>query len=433
MIFKDGTKVIVNETYIGRTPEIQKFYNEFSRIRKPYIGSKKVPTAKECKVLEDYCKKIFGFDKIFIDIIIDDNMNAFTYPVTYNIFLNPDKYIITTRDGGYKFSKDSKINCYSVITRGLFNSIHITDEEVFAIYLHEIGHSFTTRGKYGLELSKIIVFSDVITVAYDLVTLVMNNPLLVPAQIEELILRTNIGKDVKISINDIIRTGTFNNAKLGYYSIKNLYNVILNSFIYTITIPMTAIMSVPIRVLTWIFELFGKIFNNPKRVQEYISDDFAVIYGFGPELESALYKITDKKYDKSNIVKHTFLNSNTPLANFATFLDKTLYEFSWTLGVYPSNNKRAHQMRKTLIHELDNIDIKSKLKDEIRDDIYRMCKNAEYIADKQDYMIKNKDDAILAMKKIISANDGKYNANWIEKIFIDTNSLDDSFDHFNID
>lgn len=38
MVFNEGSKVVVNEAYVGRTPEIQKFYNDFCSIRKKYIG-----------------------------------------------------------------------------------------------------------------------------------------------------------------------------------------------------------------------------------------------------------------------------------------------------------------------------------------------------------------------------------------------------------
>ena len=76
MIFNEGSKVVVDEAYVGRTPEIQKFYNDFSKLRDKYIGSRKLPTPKECEVMEKHMEKIFGFKAVHFEVEINDDINA---------------------------------------------------------------------------------------------------------------------------------------------------------------------------------------------------------------------------------------------------------------------------------------------------------------------------------------------------------------------
>lgn len=110
MIYTEGSKVVVNEVYMGRTPEIQKFYDNFSKLRNKYIDTIKTPNDAEYKTIEKHIEKIFGFSIVHFEISPSQSVNAFTYPVAGNIFMDTDKYIRTTRNGGYKYDKEAQVS-----------------------------------------------------------------------------------------------------------------------------------------------------------------------------------------------------------------------------------------------------------------------------------------------------------------------------------
>lgn len=46
---------------MSRTPEIQKFYDDFSKLRNKYVDTIKTPNDAEYKMIEKHIEKIFGF------------------------------------------------------------------------------------------------------------------------------------------------------------------------------------------------------------------------------------------------------------------------------------------------------------------------------------------------------------------------------------
>ena len=136
--------VFVNEVYLGKVPEVEAIFEEFCKFRHEYslirTGKYNKNTAKLEKMIEDF----WGFSAFSLMVDPSPVPNAYTYPVACSIDVNPADYIVTTSKG-YRFNSTSKTACVSYITRGLLKNDNFTDEEVFAAFLHEIGHSFVHR------------------------------------------------------------------------------------------------------------------------------------------------------------------------------------------------------------------------------------------------------------------------------------------------
>ena len=90
---------------------------------------------------------LWGFKAFSLSIDPSSTPNAFTYPVATSLDIDPTDYIITDSKG-YRFTKQAKVAAISKITAGLFTNKAFTDEECFAIFLHEVGHSFVHRSPY---------------------------------------------------------------------------------------------------------------------------------------------------------------------------------------------------------------------------------------------------------------------------------------------
>ena len=188
----------LNEMYFGKTPNLLSLEDLIGKFRKKYDKSKPMSNMADYRemirdpILNKIARLIadsFGFCEAVITLARDNTINAYTltFPVTDKGALgnngaqinekNRKGVIIVNNDGFFFDKRKFPTNILVCIDIGLIFSRQLTEPEIVAVLLHEIGHSFSKIivGKYltgradekfadefagmygyGLEISKVL-------------------------------------------------------------------------------------------------------------------------------------------------------------------------------------------------------------------------------------------------------------------------------------
>lgn len=344
--------MIFNEVYIGRIPEIESLFSVFSDARQTYINKGKLAGIKKLSVVEKHVEDLFGFYCFSIGIESTNVINAYCYPVTTSMDVDPS-ISMYTNSKGYHFNKKDKIGSICRITSGLYDNDNFTDEEVFAIFLHEIGHNFVNRSPEidALQDSykSMICTNVILTVMRDLLLgpagLVMG---WIDGDYMNIMTSSNFTKKFIIGYEKALKKVPFIDiTRYGYHAMKSKIIGVMNGFVNGI-MHITGVSRVVAQAN----------YNMAKRQQKYskkdnpnaysrslerLSDDFVTTYGYGPELSRALLKMGNDDYSKS---KKLF---------YIKFVEDTYnlqYEYINTLGSHPSTSDRVIKMAENIEYEL---------------------------------------------------------------------------------
>ena len=344
--------MIFNEVYIGRIPEIEKIFNVFSDARDTYKKNK-LAGIKKLSIVESHVEYFFGFEKFSLGIEPTNTINAYCYPVTTS--LDSDPYLgMYTDSKGYHFSKHDKLGAICRITSGLFDNDNFTNEEVFAIFLHEIGHNFVNRSPEidaMQDAYKSMVSTNIImTVLKD----ILLGPIgLVKGWLDDdymtIMTSTNFTKKFIISYEKALKKFPFLDiTRYGYHAIKSKIVGVFNGLVSGIG-HITGLNRIVARSNYNQAKAYQKTTkkDNPNayaRSLERLSDDFVSIYGFAPQLSSALVKMGNDNYSKNRKIFYIKFIEDTYNLQF---------EYINTLGSHPSTSDRVFKMIENLNHELN--------------------------------------------------------------------------------
>lgn len=422
--------MIVQEVYIGRIPEIEEMFNEFKELRSTYKIWKTGNTAKRTAKIEKMIEDLWGFGSFCLSIDPSSEPNAFTFPVATSLDIDPTDYIQTTSKG-YRFNKKANVAAISKITKGLFCNQAFTDEEVFATFLHEIGHSFVHRSPYiaaQQDIYKSIFISQIIMQI--IIGILTSNPFQITDATSAALTSTNFYKKFIADLNKnikkipILRDLTnFGDAGLGL--VKN----IIGDISYTI-ITGTGISALSSMYSKWEYDSYIKKQNKLtghqnaySRSAERLSDDFATMYGFGTYISSALIKMSNPD-NQGSFMKVT--HSIPVLKNIFNKSDALAHEVNGLLGAHPSNADRMLNILSSMESDLNNDkNIPDKAKKELRANIKQQKKLIQDIKN-QTYKIKNKNEYIEALTVL-----GLYNGDsedFLEKKYTDRKELKKFYD-----
>ena len=344
--------MIFNEVYIGRIPEIEALFSIFSDARQTYINKGKLAGIKKLSDVEKQVENLFGFYCFSIGIEPTNVINAYCYPVTTSIDIDPSASMYTDSKG-YHFNKKDKIGSICRITSGLYDNDNFTDEEVFAIFLHEIGHNFVNRSPEIDALQD----SYKSMICTNVILMVLRDLLMGPAGLAmgwisgdymNIMTSSNFTKKFIISYEKALKKfPAINIAQYGYLAIKSK----IGGAIYGLTDSIMHITGTNRLVAQINYNMAKKQQEHPRednpnaytRSLERLSDDFVNTYGYGPELSKALIKMGNDNYSKS---KKIF---------YIKFIEDTCnlqYEYINTLGSHPSTSDRVIKMAENMEYEL---------------------------------------------------------------------------------
>jgi hypothetical protein len=322
----------INETYFGKTSEILDIEKTISIIRKKYTTKHPIDTIiNDPRILELGTKisKAFGFRKVYFGFDPIVQYNCYTVPVRQSRYGDLSEKYTVSKDG-IKYKPDAECDVLIVATTTLFFDKKLTDGEVMATILHEIGHSFT-EAVVPIELGLDVFKRSLQAFAISFMAVV-----------------TKKAKNNLPVIEDIVQTMS---------NIVSTAPGFINKYI-----PETPITKKL---------LLGVATNTDKRryIDEKFADQFAAMYGYGTELSSVLSKIdyTKKTKDPSGEI-NKLIDLTCGLVNISTEV-----MFSYT----PMLAARMKSSIQVLEHEIKT---NKALTPELREDLEKQISDINLLA-----------------------------------------------------
>ena len=318
-------RTVLNEVYFGETSDIKKLQSCLSAFRKRCMKDKdskavKANTYEELIAFNRQAEKTFGFVNFCLTVQSSCGVNACTFPITSTLDAgNHKKYLAPTKDG-IKYTKEANYSCIVFIYYDLLLMKSVTDREILAILLHEIGHNFSSNFDKKIDIFDDIKYSYMIS---DLITDAANAAVRPLKAIE--------------TIKDTIQYGSkysvmFSNSLEKYMNqhlpnvvvardtmkriISNALNVVKQLYLITGHIgKIIAMENDPIKYIEdWLdgkkqkttiktfVSVRGLLSHLLGYNDEKLADSFATMYGYGDDLAKGLVKIEglETKHYKNN-------------------------------------------------------------------------------------------------------------------------------------
>lgn len=322
----------INEAYFGKTPEILDIERAMSKVRNKFnIKSplREVIEDKDTLLFADKIAKAFGFKKVYFGLDPSNVYNCYTIPIRQARYGDlTEDYVVTKT--GIKYKEECKYETLIVSTTALFFDKNITDGEMMAVILHEIGHSFTEA------VVPIQVFFDIYREA-------------IYNRIMTILIISKKKADSVVPDTSKLLDRVFNIFK----KIPDLARKILpdspttQSFILTL----------------------GRASDRRRYIDEKFSDQFAAMYGYGPELASVLTKIDyDKKYKDPSGEMGKLLDSVEGLINVS---------LEALLSNTPMLASRMRSSTQLLEHEIRN---NKAMTPELKEDLRKQIEEIDVLA-----------------------------------------------------
>ena len=424
--------MIFNEVYVGRKPELEHMCALMGEARALYMNNKVGAARKKLSEIEPLVEDFFGFKSFSLDIDPDTDINAFTQPTVFSLMTDVNKALYTTNNG-YKLKKEAKLAAISKITSGLFGNENFTDEEVFAIFLHEVGHSFVTRSPLMDAQIKTIRAQQTTNLFLEL-AIRMIIPPLAAAKAFEIFERTNLAKRINAEMNKAAKKIPILNG-INYRidrGVTSLFSGISHFWDFITTV--TGINTITGAVSNLIGKALKTNKNNEARAfdrsNERLADDFVTTYGYGEQLSTALMKMQNRAYIKSSYVK--FCDSVPIINKIYEFNRRLAYEYVWAIGAHPSSPDRILSIIENMEHDIKTSkDLSDKDKKALTEQLKATKKIADDTVKDLGEISKNK-DAYLKSLNILGFKNGS-SENDKERSYTNMDKLDNRFDDLHED
>ena len=363
---------IVNEVYFGETPGIMSCFNAFAAWRSKYVMAQKVymmnMNADSDPLKSKFIAEIereFGLYSFSFMIVNLDQVNAFTIMPAINVNCKlRGANRVEFRKDGYRFKKECQVSILTFCFAGLFFNNEISNREVFAILLHEIGHNF--QDLISDKMNTLGTASTIYRVIRIIADLIINKQL--PSVLYALSIDA-VGNVVSKALNNL--TLEDQNNIINYMNI--IYGVFANTIkLGTDTLHAFGFILNPVGIYTnvaknLVIQFLGKIISAPVAVHDYYgevsADKFAAHYGFAADLNTGLNAMTvgagmQAYYDKIPILAHYNALMMLPIETVAYAIDE-----------HPRLSVRCKNTIKSLETDLNDPRISPKLKKQLKADL----------------------------------------------------------------
>lgn len=356
---QDNFMQVLNEVYFGRTASINALFNAYCDWREPFISSTKYYTGeyknvynKDMQTFRDMVCKQFGFKTFSYNVLPIAVPNSFTMssflPLSNR---TPDKIIIDKN--GYRFKDNTIVSSIVAVYPELIFNPEYSNEENFAIFLHEIGHNFqsavnnTMFGLKGAEAIILAFMGSIPGLLYNDYTYTVVNA--IQNKLSDIKVLSTIYSCVSTIVYALTRCKTF---------IQGWSNVLL--------IPIGSVLSFVYRL-----ESFLRSIADLSAIEGYygerFADGFAASYGFGEALSSALRKMdtyitveptVDDLINKAPIIGHIMNAACLPGMMLCGIID-----------VHPNTASRCYSIIKDLKTDLNDPSLSPELKKQLKKEI----------------------------------------------------------------
>lgn len=419
--------MIIQEVYLGQTSEIKEIFEEFKKLRNTYKVWKTGSNSKQTAKIEKLIENLWGFKAFSLSIDPSNTPNAYTYPVANSIDIEPGDLIETTSKG-YRYKKGSNVAAISKITKGLFTNTSFSDEEVFAVFLHEIGHSFVHRSPLITAQQEIYKTSVIIAILQEIILgIITVNPILIQQALQTGLYSSNFYKLVKANFMKATkRIPLLREVDIAFDAVLGLFGNTVQNILYFI---MTG------TGLSYLAGKYSKFeYDNITKKQieisghqnayyrssERLSDDFANMYGFGPYLSTALIKMENPDNQGSFMA---ITHSIPVLKTIFNKSDALIIELNGAIGAHPSSPDRIISILNGMETDLKNDKtMPDKVKKELRSNIVEIKKVIQNLKNNEGDISKNKNEYLQALT-VLGIKQGS-TEDFQEKKFTDRKALE---------
>ena len=367
---------IINEVYVGRLPEIEQMIKDVHAIREEYNAKGNISVLKSTKVLEKHIEQMWGFKAFIVDIYISNYPNAYTESAGTCLGCDMDSVIEYTNKG-YRFSPKSNICAVTKIATSLLSDKSITDEEILAILLHEVGHSFVERStKVNTVVKECKNSAFIMYIIYAMFLLLSLNPFAANMYLKAAIKQSTFLNRIMTESEKIIKNiPGLRHIKMGINQIIASLEDALQK--YSISSTRENYDKDTLKQANkQKKQAQDKLKKNKltqqqayERSLERLSDDFANTYGLSLPLASGLLKI-------GNTYKYGAL-ADMKITDLQKKIDDVISEATDAMGVHPGNCDRLLAMIDALEQDYKTLKVDEKIKAQMKQDIDALKKLAK--------------------------------------------------------
>lgn len=414
MLSEGGVEAIAMEAYYGRSKELKQIEAEFNaiikEIRKVYTDKmdpfayhemlQKIIVSNDIKPhvakINALFKKQFGFNEFNlmyanVDGITDPNAFAVPAGIIRRTIAHDGMFNIVPlkqQSGGY-YDKSHTYTCTVMVTPAMFDVADLTGAEMLALVLHEIGHNFqcTPLANIGWFLP----FLDLFEINVDAAKKhnVAKNPAFI--RFINYILDNELSNEwyaFKTKFSNLLYE-IFSSALKPLIMLSDVIGKALNNikWMYVQMMPFLlgalSIVGAAVQIRNLNPATILNIFCGYSG--EVFADSFAVAYGYGPELSSAMSKLgAHYELSYNRLMDNPILGPLYQI-NIVTF---EIIQDVFNLDPHPSNQRRILNMMEKLEREIKSGQLPPSLKKSAMEDlkknrrIYQKYLNAE-VGDKQ--------------------------------------------------
>lgn len=365
----------INEAYIGKTGPLLEIERQIGRLRAKYMGktfgADEVNDDIELIKLNRMFEKFTGFNPFCLGVTTENVFNAYTFPVGSKLDIPVDlSKDIKVSSKEFKMDPKKEYCLITFIYSGLLFSDKFTDGEILAVILHEIGHNFA--GGVIPQLG----FLDLIYKIDSFIITVLTCGI---AGVSTTNYGTKVMQNIKQSLmkNKFINivTRTFVNFKSIMAFINQSINALFSVFnIIDLSFITTYIQNVAMQCLYNPATILYRLLGYPS---ENFADQYATMYGYGPELNSALHKMS---YHNPSDIKEAI--ESIPLIGALQGLQETLFFIIISpIDPHPTTPRRLKLSIETLEEELKDSKIDPKVKKRVLADIKKLQAQAKEYSD----------------------------------------------------
>lgn len=375
-ILSNSKVVPLSEIYFGTTPGVKAIEQQLGKFRRKYMADEKTymydsncMTDPMKATLEDMICAEFGFGSCYIAIKFTDMYNAMTFPIGIRWDVNEKNYIHKTKTG-YRYDKKADYAAFFIIYAGLIFNPKFTDKEVIGILLHEIGHNFQTS--VNVRIGTINYATKVTNLIITVLTFFATAPVM-----------TNFGMSLtnKLERYLIKEYPNFSKARYQIGNYIDMYQEWIKNF--NLGVNLFTMFSIPSNYLNMaighIMRFVKGLVLNPLSFflgypGEQFSDDFATMYGYGPDLHSGMGKM--QSTTGGGLALGVLLDKGAPwyTAMYNMFM-LPMRMLTSALDVHPVAPERSLNTKRVLENEFKYAN--PKMKKRIKEDLDRLEKAQE--------------------------------------------------------
>lgn len=368
MFLSDGPVAPVQEAYFGKNKNILEIEKNLGIIQNKYkntsfiggAGLGIIEKSKEWLRIKELFEQEFGFHSVTFVLDRGQFANAMTIPITHAIdTANADKYVQFTSKG-MRYKPEARFCTFIILTEQLLFNLGATPGEVTAILLHEVGHNFDSTVFRHIAP---FVFAETVL---EIVTQAFQNPGQLPVYMA--LVSKHGRRVISKGMNEAMAEKWWSAFDTMQWIFK-LPSGLLTKLLYPILrVPMAVVgiafsLINPVALANIVFRLFS----------EYSSETFAdrvpSMYGYGPEMASALTKLefmtigTESVLDKIPLIGHVYGLFFIAMAPLFKLFDP-----------HPEYIARIKNVRKAIEADLKDPRIDKKTKEEIRNHLHKIDK-----------------------------------------------------------